>query len=236
MNFETQKRLREMLARTGHVLAVEDLDAILELDTLAEKMAGAEGMGREVLARPVFFSGVPCYPLTLAHHQYIGELLSDLCESDDEMVVGLLWLTSEPAITAEMWDARKAKRAIRQFARNCPWTEVDCQAVMALRYGTMNKKTDHDADGADKSDQTGRVLMMLVHDYGADLDYWRYRAPIEMVDAAIADWNERQAEQAQQFRRMNGGAVVLGGAKIHNSRAFRLKADEIEASWQRKKS
>ena len=233
MNFETKRRVSEMLARTGHALSVEDLDGLIELDRLAEKMCGPEGIGAEVLARPVFLSGAPCWPLTLAHSQYQQEALAQWLASEDEFSVALLWLTTQERITTELWEERHARRCISAFARRCPWNEIDCQTVFALRY-----RVKADAAPADDSqiDQTGRVLMLLVREYGRDVDFWRYQAPLEYIDAAIADWNNRQAEQAEQFRRMHGRGVIVGGPKIQNARAFREKAQEIEASWLAKKN
>ena len=221
MNYETKRRVDEMLARTGHVLSVEDLDALIDLDRLAEKMAGPEGIGSEVLARPVFLSGVPCWPLTLAHSQYQQEALAKWLTNEDEFSVALLWLASQERITPDLWEEKHARKIISAFARHCPWNEVDCQTVFALRYRV---KADAAPGDETQMDQTGRVLMLLVREYGRDVDYWRYQAPLEYIDAAIADWNNRQAEQAEQFRRLNGRNVVIGGPRVHNARAFREKA------------
>jgi hypothetical protein len=233
MNYETKRRVEEMLARTGHVLSVGDLDALIDLDRLAEKMAGQEGIGAEVLARPVFLSGVPCWPLTLEHSHYQQEALAQWLTNEEEFTVALLWLTTLERVEPEYWQEKAARLAISRWARSCPWNEIDCQTVFALRY---RFRADAAPGDDNQMDQTGRVLMLLVREYGRDVDFWRYQAPIEYIDAAIADWNARQAEQAEQFRRLHGRGVLVGGPRVQHARAFRLKAQEIEESWLAKKS
>jgi len=237
MQHETKQKLSEMLTRTGHVLDVADFDDIGELDKLAGKVADpASGIDSPLRGHPVFFRGVPVYPLTLAHLTFLDECPALLAITEAEQTLCMLWVATIPTITDELYDPDKSRKTLKKWARKCKWTEQDIDAIIELRYGRL--VTTPKEDGQDESETDSALIGMLSREYDGDPKYWMYEAPIGVIEACVADWNRQQEAQASAHRKAAGGkgpAVAPAASyKFVATRHFRECAERIEDKWQRK--
>jgi hypothetical protein len=233
---ESEKLLRKILARTGHVLIVEDFDDIAELDRLAEEMVDPHsGIDSPLHAHAVFFHGEPAYPLTLSHRTYI-DALPGLIGEDHGECLGVLWACTLPQITDGLYDPSTARKAFTKWTRHSRWTDQDIEAVFSLRFGRLIKQAQ--ARGPNPNPCTdSELICFLVREYKGTPDYWMYRAPLAVIDACIADWNALQKKQAEDFRKANGGkgpsVAPQADYKFVAMRRLRECAERIEAKWQR---
>jgi len=233
LQHETKLKLTTMMEKTGHRLRLDDLDDIIELDRLAERVADPQhGVDSPLKSHAVFVRGVPVHPLTLAHLTFIDEMAGQLARNDDERALFLLWVVTLPQIEDAHYDADETSKRFRAWARRCRWTENDIASVMELRYARLVKDA---ADQGDSENQDGALVSLLSREYGESPAYWMYEAPLGIIEACVADWNMRQEAQAAAYRRAAGGkgaaVAPAPSPKFVAVRKFRECAKRIEAKW-----
>jgi hypothetical protein len=82
-----------MMNRTGHVLTLDDIDDIQELDGFARQVTDpASGIDSPLKQHAVFFRGLPVFPLTLAHLTFLDEAPDMLGLTDADRTVCMLWV------------------------------------------------------------------------------------------------------------------------------------------------
>ncbi|MFH1603966.1 MAG: hypothetical protein ABIH03_08670 [Pseudomonadota bacterium] len=230
MQHETRQKLKDLLARTAHVLDVEDFDDIAELDRLAKKITDpGSGLNSPLTEHAVYVRGVPVYPLTLAHLTYLDEAPDLLGLAESDRVALMLWILTQPEITDAHYDADSTRKALRAWARRCRWTEKDISGVMELRYRRMIE-----ADGENAKDGTDSALIgLLCREYGDAPDYWIHRAAVGVIEACVADWNRQQEAQAAAYRKASkgGGVAPPPSPKFVAMRKFRECSEKLEAKW-----
>ena len=230
MQYETKKKLNELIADSGHVLHVDDLDDVLELDQLAAKVSDPQnGIDSPLTHHAVYVRGVPVYPLTLAHLSFLDECPASLGMDDQDRSLAMLWIVTQEEIKDEFYNPDQTRKAIRKWARHCRWTQSDIEGVMELRYSRLAKQ----ADGAGDKNSDGALVGMLSREYGESPSYWMHTAPLGVIEACVADWTSRQEAQAAAYRRANKGAGVAPAPspKFVAMRKFRECAERIRAKW-----
>ena len=228
MQHETLQKVKEMQERTGHVLVVVDIESIAKLDLLADKVADpTSGIDSPLTAHAVYVRGVPVYPITLSHLQYIDEAGEFFPEDGMETIVAL-WVATLKYIPADYYEKNEARRSLKRWWKHSRWTENDVQAVMELRYKRLM-----DNQGGEEGDGTGALIGLLVREYGSSAEYWMNTAPIELVDTMIADWQRRQNAQAAAYAKGAKGKATPPAPtpKYEAVKRFRQEAERIEASW-----
>ena len=236
MQQESESRVRDMLARTGHVLVVADFDDLSELDRLAAEITNPQsGIDSPLNQHPVFIGGIPVYPLTLAHLTFLDEAAKLDVYEDDERVIAMLWVTTLKAIDDSLYNPAVCRRELRRFARSCRWTEHDVAHVMELRYGRIAARAQQ-ADSKKGEGGDGALIGLLAREYGESPDYWMRQAPIGVIEACIADWNAQKEAQAAAYRKSARGkgnpVPPAPSPKIVALRKFRECAERIEAKWR----
>lgn len=236
MQDETAQKLRDMMQRTGHALTVEDFDDIRELDDLARKVADpADGVDSPLTSHVVFVRGVPVYPLTLAHLQFLDESRERLGDDDAAMAAVALWVATLPEIADELYNDANAGKAFRDWSRRCRWTEADMQTVMALRYARLFNQAAG-SDGSDGGGSTSALIGMLCREYGETPRHWMHDASVDLIEALVADYTRTQQAQAQAYNRTRAGSKTpvapLPTPKFEAMRRFRECAERLEAKWQ----
>ena len=235
MQYESKRRLTEILSRTGHVLVAEDFDDIIELDQLAAEVADPQsGIDSPLMNHAVYFRGVPVYPLTLAHLTFLDEATALLGLDDDSKVLAMLWATTIKEITDDHYNPDTMRAAFKAWARYSKWNTADIDAVLELRYGKMITASQPDRS-KNKDNGDGALIGLLAREYGESPRYWMQEAPLGVIEACVADWNARQESQAESYRRANKGAAAppAPSPKFVAMRKFRECAERIEAKWLR---
>lgn len=232
MQHETRQKLTVMMAKTGHVLDVEDFDDIAELDRLAKQITDpGSGINSPLTEHAVYVRGVPVYPLTLAHLTYLDEAPDLLTLTESDRIALMLWAVTQAEITDAHYDPEPTRKELRKWARSCRWTEKDIAGVMDMRYRRMVE-----ADGDTPKEGTDSALIgLLCREYGDTPDYWIHRAPVGVIEACVADWSRQQEAQAAAYRRSAGGkgkaVAPPPSPKFVAMRKFRECAERLEAKW-----
>ena len=234
MQHETLQKLQEIQNRTGHVLVVEDFEAIARLDLLAAKVSDpTSGIDSPLTEHAVYIKNVPVYPVTLSHLQYIDEASVLLPDMEDNRTLVALWVSTLEYISDDHYEPKHAYRLFRAWAKRSRWTEADMQAVIALRF---SKFTDNQDDS--ESENTGALIGFLVKEYGSTPKYWMNEAPISVIEAVVSDWQRRQNAQAVAHSRSAGGKATPPAPtpKYEAMKNFRIAAELLEQKWQKSHS
>jgi hypothetical protein len=236
VHYEAQRKLRELQARTAHVLVAEDFDDLAELNTLAVAITDPQkGIDSPMLTHAVFFGGLPVYPLTLAHLTFLDECREMLADDEAALSASMLWAVTVPRIDDGMYDGRATRKTIRRWARHCPWTQADIDAIMDLRYGRLSRQADK-TGAADAVNNDGALIGMLCREYGENPHYWMHEAAIGVIEACVTDWLRTQEAQAKAYRRSAGGkgaaVAPMPSPKFVAMRKFRECSERIEAKWR----
>ncbi len=225
MHFEAKRRIAELIARTGHVLTVEDFDDLAAIDKLASKLTSAADPDNEsLIARPVYIGTHAVYPLTIAHSLLAEEVMA---AAGDDQGVALLWVTTLPEVTDKHWDMRGSRKAWRKWARRCRWTQADAEHVMEMRYG-------HATEGGESGNPDyGALVAMLCHEYGNTPEYWIYSAPISVVESMVDDFNARQDALSKSASKAGGKPTAPAATgRFVTMRKLREACDKLGAKWQ----
>ena len=69
----TEKKVKELLRDTDHVLCIEDFPDVEALDRLAQKVCGTTRSEARLLSEPFELCGILFYPLTIAKSMWFSE-------------------------------------------------------------------------------------------------------------------------------------------------------------------
>lgn len=230
MQHETKQKLNELLAETGHALAVSDLDDVIELDRLACLIADPQtGIDAPLTNHAVYVRSVPVYPLTLAHLSFLDSTEEILGVPADERTLAMLWVVTQEEITNDHWDPDFSRKAFKKWARRSRWTEADINQVLELRFAKLTNRSPGESDDSNE----GALIGLLTKEYGESPFYWMHKAPLGIIEACVADWTIRQEAQAAAYRKANKGAgpAPPPSPKFVASRRFREYADTIREKW-----
>ena len=220
MQIMTRQKVQELLDQTQHALALEDVDAIVELDAVASEVVnGAQGSADSIYDYPLVVGGEVFRSPTLGKELFWRD---QVCEAvtDDMLAAAFLWvltLTEIPELRG-----KQIAKAVKGWARKCNLTQADIEYVYS-RY------TDEDGTDNGRKDY-------LVREYGHDCNHW-LNAPEAEIKMLLADWNNQQEAKAAAYRSSKVGAKnpmpPLPSPKVKAQYKFLQLSEAMRAKWQK---
>ena len=219
----TTQDVRALLTETGHALAVEDFDAIQELDRAADAIvAGPPDKSESIYAFPILAGGEAFYAPTIGKQIYWQEHVAGAV-ADDWLTCAYLWLLSRPEVPQER--GGDVLKAVKAWGRKCRLTDADVtRIVAAYEHGeSQNGKA-----------QYGEIISLLVREYGQDVTHW-LNAPEHEITMLLADWTRRQEARAAEYRRSSVGRKnplpPLPSPKFAAMKRYREIKNALRESW-----
>jgi len=196
--------LTEMMARTGHALAVEDCEHIVRLNDLAHRYADPTADGWDVSAMPVRAGNLLLHPLTIGAAKWIEDCVvkwfSDnplLCE----LGVGFaLCHSREPEVLYAVNRKTDAIRTLGKFWMRCACTIGELnEAITRLMPETTSSGEAEPGDGY------GSIISTLCKIYGNSPEHWLWNSSFDqcmcMLDNHVKciedDWRAAKRSTAK---------------------------------------
>jgi hypothetical protein len=224
----TIQDIQSLLTETGHALAVEDFDAIFDLDRAAAVVvSGPKDSSDSIYAFPLLYGGEVFFPPSIGKQIYWQEhIAAELTE--DWLTCAYLWLLSRPCVPTER--GADVAKSVKAWARKCRLTEDEIQRIIQA-YNTDENESGTRA-------KYGEIISLLVREYGKDVEHW-LNAPEHEVSMLLADWTRRQEEKAAAYRGTKAGSKnplpPVPSPKIKALKHYRELKTKMKESWQKRK-
>jgi len=245
LNALTRETVSELLDRTGHALRVDDFDALMRLNQLAEAVTRpADRAEQDVLNLPV-----PCGRATLRRPSlakcFWYERRACVWFRGDPLLLNLALgyicaiENTEDALYA-LAGPEATQAALEAFAASLTCSEAEYEAAKALVLPEPSE--DDDGDPVDYG-PTARLLSKVC---GGTPQYWMHEADIGFIRAMLDDYAaEVQAEHNSRRRSsIRGQGKRKGGSikptapprtpQMNNLKRFREYKLRLMQRWQTK--
>jgi len=226
MQLMTIQDVRALLAETGHALAVEDFEAITELDNAASVVvSGPADKSESIYAFPLLCGGDAFHAPTIGKQIYWQEHVAGNVD-EDWLTCAYLWLLSRPCVPDER--GGDVIKAVMAWGRRCKLAADDVTRIIAA----------YEADGEDGAQKAryGEIISLLVREYGKDVNHW-LNAPEHEITMLLSDWTRRQESKAAEYRRSSVGRKnplpPLPSPKFAALKRYRELKTALRESWQK---
>jgi len=219
----TIQDIRSLLTETGHVLAVEDFEAVIELDKAADVVvSGPKDKSESIYAFPLMYGGEAFFAPTIGKQIYWQEHVAGNV-SEDYLTCAFLWLLTCADVPPER--GAEVEKTVKRWARKCRLTDGDVERIVA----SYNK--DGDSGG---SASYGEIISLLVREYGQDCSHW-LNAPEHEISMLLSDWTRRQEEKAAAYRTSKVGSKnplpPAPSPKFGAMKRYRELKNKLRDSW-----
>lgn len=225
----TRVKVQELLDYTGHILCVDDLCRIEELDSYAVRVAGTTKAEARLLSEPFELSGVLFYPLTIAKSLWFDEMCDEWELEGTHQEALMFWLLSLPNINGvldEYSERKKAHRAIKKLSRRLHCSTAEMTDVYTKCVGIKSS-------GANQEPAVyGGLIECLLREYGGRPDEWLYETPLAMIETLMNAYSARITAEAEASEKAGKGAAPVASERLRSLKDFREKANEIAEGWR----
>lgn len=236
MQTMTKKAVEKLLAETSHLLTVDDIDLIQELDEIAAGLSGKSKTERRILRQPFELCGLLFYPLTVAKTMWHAEKVAEwelTPVQSDGLLFWLLTIPNNGDLLDEYSDQRKADKAVRRICRKLNCTQDEMQEVY---YKCLGYTPSGETGGGEPLDYGGTIAA-LIREYGGTPEGWLYETPVEMISDLFRVMNDRimAEESAHRAAAAKGGKAIAPtpSPKLAALNNFRMKVTAIRELWSK---
>lgn len=219
----TIQDIQSLLAETGHVLTVQDIESIVKLDDAAEiVVSGPVDKSDSIYAFPILCGGEAFVAPTIGKQMYWEEQVSKNVP-EELWTCAYLWLLT----FADVPDERGGDilKAVKRWGRKCRLTADQVETIINAynRGGGGQGKANY-----------GEIIALLVREYGQDCNHW-LNAPESEIMMLIADWTRTQESKAAAYRSSKAGSKnplpPMPSPKIKALKTYRELKNQLRESW-----
>lgn len=219
----TMQDIRSLLAETGHVLTVQDIEPIVALDEAADIIVnGPVDKSDSIYAYPIICGGEAFVAPTIGKQLYWEEQVSQNVP-EDMWTCAYLWLLTFADVPEER--GADILKAVKRWGRKCKLTADQVVTIL----NAYNK-----GDGGNDKANYGEIIALLVREYGQDCEHW-LNAPEAEIAMLIADWTRTQEAKAAAYRKSKAGSKnplpPVPSPKIKALKTYRELKDRLRESW-----
>jgi len=232
---KTQIEVQKLLYDSGHVLNLDDLSDIIELNDLANRVTGDTGAYASIHKWPVKCGKLLLRPLTvgkLAWYNQRGLIwFDDDIQTLSTVLAFLLSVDNDESFVWGLEDAETAKATIEAWEKEVDVTPAELGAAVDSVVNSYSSRSG-DEDKVDRGD--GPLIALLCREYGNTPQHWMYRESINVI-RALVDEHVRKINSEITARNQRGkGKKVLPPIKTPSMDAsllFRKKLLTIAEKW-----
>ena len=220
--------VQAMLVETSHVLTVQDIALVVELDKAARcGVHGPIDTSDSIYAYPLLCGGEAFRAPSIGKQIFWEEQVANVLP-EAWLTCAFLWLLTLPEVPEQR--GKELEKAVKKWARRCKLTTDDITKVVVM-YAS------DDAQGGEKA-KYGEIIALLVKEYGKDCNHW-LNAPESEINMLLADWTRRQEAKAAAYRTSKVGSKnplpPVPSPKIKALKKYRELKEKLRASWVEKK-
>ena len=221
----TIQDVQAILTETGHVLTVQDIASVVELNKAADVVVnGPADKSDSIYAFPILCGGEAFVAPTIGKQIYWEEQAAKNVP-EDLLTCAYLWLLTFADVPEER--GKDILKAVKRWGRKCRLNEDDAETII-----TAYNKADGDGGEANY----GEIIALLVREYGQDCNHW-LNAPESEITMLIADWTRMQEAKAAAYRSSKAGSKnplpPAPSPKIKALKTYRELKDQLRELWQK---
>jgi len=236
LQLKTQKEVQGLLTETGHVLTLDDIPDILELDEYARRVTSKGGDYSDVYSWPILCGSLILRPLTLGKMAWFNQCAMKWFEDEQSTITAVLaFLLSVENSEQFIWtlgDRNQAKAAIEEWQKMVDATESEMASAIEKLVSFNDQDGSAQGDGVDSDD--GPLIGLLCREYGQSPKYWLYEESVNVIRALIDDHVAQINREIHASNRMSKGRGVapIKTPSMDATLKFRKKIVEIRERWE----
>jgi hypothetical protein len=228
MELMTQQDVQKLLTETSHVLTIQDIALVVELDKAASVVvSGPVDKSDSIYAFPLLCGGEAFRAPSVGKQIFWEEQIANELP-EKWLTCAFLWLLTQPEVPEQR--GGEIVKAVKKWGRKCKLSTDDIEKVIAT-YATDDK-------GSGEKANYGEIISLLVREYGQDCAHW-LNAPEAEINMLLGDWTRRQEAKAASYRASKAGSKnplpPMPSPKIKALKTYRELKDKLRASWLPKK-
>jgi len=221
MQIYTTEKLKALLDRTGHQLTLADLPAIVELDAIADEIAGA--VKARLAGSDVFYLGGRYFTKPTFLRAAFIDRVQGSHRTEAVAIAGVLWALDMEHGKDDLVNV-PTRRELLAYRDG-----LDCTAKeMADAIAALIKDGGDEPDKPQEEINQDRICCILAREIGGAPSEWM-DAPPGKLEAAFRLIDERMEAEARAVS--GSGRPPTPTPKLMAVKRFRDKIAELEATW-----
>lgn len=232
MNLAARSDLEKLLRETSHVLCLNDIDDIVELNRLGEEMAHPARSERfDPVGIPERVGNCMLYPPTVGVIEWLSDIALPLAEgaATDAEVVG--YALSKTITPDALWCLQTRSEIVRAVKR---WSRK-LKATPAQLSRAIHKLMPQAHDGEkDEKPYYGEIIAFLSRELCQDPAFFIWRCSIDRIRILLNSLVESRNAEIEAHNAVNTGrkAAPIFSPKYAAVAAYQKHLNKMRQSWQ----
>jgi len=228
----TKVVLKELIQKTGHVLAVEDSDVIIKLNDLVAAVSNPVDVDEwAILEQPIQCGNISLRAPSPAILLWLKDFVCPWFEEEDE----ILELAVPFALAHDYESLCKIKTANQARRKIIAWCKrIKCSQARLVKAIKALLPSNGNNDKADVG--FGPVIAFLCREYGENPTYWLCEASMGMIHTMIGDHNAKVMAEYKAAVRASAGSKgkppTMPSLKLRAIKELMDYQKELSELWQ----
>jgi len=249
LNQMAKQDLQKLLQETNHALSLTDVEKIMCLATLADKVSNPDVIiGKWKSSFPVICGGHVLEPMTIGKGIWIDEYAVKWFGSDENEIMHLVLAfvldrqTTEETLS-NITDKADCMKMILKY-----WKNADCsytQILLALDKLMPEKQEpasicfhcNQPIPAKNETVDYGPIIRLLVKEYGGTADHWLHDVDLIEIENLINSWLRMQQEEYAKAKKIADRQHIsfpTSAALVEAVKNYREHLNALRESWQTK--